>query len=130
MLTIHSIFPEKRTSPTTAESMKIRDQQRIHKKRKRGNCSCHWDSLHHECYYCWNLIFCFIKLCRVRRSIRSYRCEFCQKVFFRVLAYEKHRATHTGVAAAIKCNQPNCDFTYSDMMQLKVLKTWFKILLE
>ncbi len=49
-----------------------------------------------------------------------YRCEFCQKGFYRILAYEKHRATHTGVAAAVRCTQGDCDFTYSDMTQLKV----------
>ena len=48
-----------------------------------------------------------------------YRCEFCQKGFYRILAYEKHRATHTGVAAAVPCAQPDCSFTYSDMTQLK-----------
>ena len=49
----------------------------------------------------------------------SYRCEFCQKDFFRVLTYEKHRAMHTGVAAAVPCSQSNCNFTYSEMVQLK-----------
>ncbi|KAI9565271.1 hypothetical protein GHT06_009056 [Daphnia sinensis] len=52
-------------------------------------------------------------------SVVIYRCEFCQKGFYRILAYEKHRATHTGVAAAVRCTQGDCDFTYSDMTQLK-----------
>ena len=64
----------------------------------------------------------FFFFCRNKHSnVVIYRCEFCQKGFYRVLAYEKHRATHTGVAAAVPCSQSNCDFTYSDMTQLKVL---------
>lgn len=64
----------------------------------------------------------FLKtLSRARHSnVVIYRCEFCQKGFYRILAYEKHRATHTGVAAAVRCTQGDCDFTYSDMTQLKV----------
>ena len=53
-------------------------------------------------------------------SVVIYRCEFCQRGFYRILAYEKHRATHTGIAASVRCSQGNCDFTYSDMTQLKV----------
>uniref|UniRef100_A0A0P5C0S7 Zinc finger protein n=1 Tax=Daphnia magna TaxID=35525 RepID=A0A0P5C0S7_9CRUS len=51
----------------------------------------------------------------------GYRCEYCGKEFCqgRILAYEKHLTTHTGVSAAIPCTQPGCDFTYSDMTQLK-----------
>ncbi|XP_059351186.1 uncharacterized protein LOC130696249 isoform X2 [Daphnia carinata] len=51
----------------------------------------------------------------------GYRCEYCGKEFCqgRILAYEKHLTTHTGVCAAIPCTQPGCDFTYSDMTQLK-----------
>ncbi|XP_046452642.1 uncharacterized protein LOC124200448 isoform X2 [Daphnia pulex] len=49
----------------------------------------------------------------------SYHCEFCQKQFWRLLTYEKHRATHTGEAVAVRCAHPNCDFTYSDTQQLK-----------
>ncbi|KAI9554433.1 hypothetical protein GHT06_019705 [Daphnia sinensis] len=51
----------------------------------------------------------------------GYRCEYCGKEFCqgRILAYEKHLTTHTGVSAAIPCPQPGCDFTYSDMTQLK-----------
>lgn len=52
-------------------------------------------------------------------SVVIYRCEFCQRGFYRILAYEKHRATHTGIAASVRCSQGNCDFTYSDMTQLK-----------
>lgn len=61
-------------------------------------------------------------LCRRTKNsnVVIYRCEFCQKGFYRVLAYEKHRATHTGIAAAVPCSQSDCDFTYSDMTQLKV----------
>lgn len=49
-----------------------------------------------------------------------YRCDFCEKEFHRILAYEKHRVTHTGGEVAIRCTQGNCDFTYSEMLQLKV----------
>ncbi|XP_046452636.1 uncharacterized protein LOC124200445 isoform X2 [Daphnia pulex] len=51
----------------------------------------------------------------------GYRCEYCGKEFCqgRILAYEKHLTTHTGISAAIRCTQPDCEFTYSDMTQLK-----------
>ncbi|XP_057375324.1 uncharacterized protein LOC130696253 [Daphnia carinata] len=49
----------------------------------------------------------------------TYSCEFCQKTFYRLLTYERHRSTHTGVAAAIRCRVSGCIFTYSDLGQLK-----------
>ena len=56
-----------------------------------------------------------------------YHCEFCQKRFCRVLAFEKHRATHTGLPVAVRCGQVDCDFTYSSVLQRKVLRK-FEIL--
>ncbi|XP_046451608.1 uncharacterized protein LOC124199728 isoform X1 [Daphnia pulex] len=56
-----------------------------------------------------------------KRPRIDYRCEYCGKEFCqgRMLAYEKHLTTHTGIPAAIRCTQPDCEFTYSNLMQLK-----------
>ncbi|EFX82132.1 hypothetical protein DAPPUDRAFT_195595 [Daphnia pulex] len=58
----------------------------------------------------------------LRKRVKiDYRCEYCGKEFCqgRILAYEKHLTTHTGIPAAIRCTQPDCEFTYSNLMQLK-----------
>ena len=62
-------------------------------------------------------------------NVVVYRCDFCHKGFRRILAYEKHRATHTGITGNyLTVNAIQCIDIYFELFSCcPMLSRWVPI---